>query len=65
MINVKDANGQWVCIKEDDLMLIDFKLFGYGVDQISSLIHLYEMQGGLREGNVANQVQEILQRKIG
>jgi len=52
MINLKDANGQWVCIKEGDLIKhlceAEFVLLGYKMDELIDLTSAYEASNGKR-----------------
>jgi len=58
MINIKDANGNYVVIKDNDLMVAlmehDFKLLGMSVEVISRLRQDYMEKAGMMPMTIEN-----------
>ena len=50
MINIKDANGNWVCIKPEDFTEATMSnldiVFGMSMDNLLYIKRLYELKGG-------------------
>jgi len=64
-MNIKDANGKWVCINSDDLLSSlceqNFRVLGMSLDVMTALQQEYQERGGCEPMTPAS-VKEVFAR---